>query len=215
VQFNTYTAAGAKIACWLVNHPEPGASELGRVLAGYDVHDPEPTSAQARRLRPWARRLRAVFEAAEVADKAALADALLVAAHCSPRLVSHGPGLPFHLHYAPVRTGLTARVQAFTAAGLAHLIDSGHGGRLRACERDGCPTAFIDTSRNGRRRYCSIRCANQVNVARHRAQTAKPSQPKEAPTESHRTGTQTTPAPSRNTAPRPGSTVLSSRPDRT
>jgi predicted RNA-binding Zn ribbon-like protein len=179
VQFNTYTAAGARIACWLVNHPEADAPELGRVLAGYDVHDPEPTAAQTRRLRPWVLRLRAVFEAAGIDDKAAQADALLVAANCRPRLVRHGPGLPFHLHYAPERTGLTARVQALTAAGLAHLIDSGHGGRLRACNRDGCPAVFIDTSRNGRRRYCTVRCANQVNVARHRARAVKPAQPKQ------------------------------------
>jgi predicted RNA-binding Zn ribbon-like protein len=27
---------------------------------------------------------------------------------------------------------------------------------------------FIDVSRNGRRHFCSVRCANQVNVAKHR-----------------------------------------------
>jgi len=27
---------------------------------------------------------------------------------------------------------------------------------------------FIDTSRNGRRHFCCLRCANQVNVANHR-----------------------------------------------
>lgn len=37
-----------------------------------------------------------------------------------------------------------------------------------ACRRDGCGTAFLDTSRNGLRRFCSLRCANQVNVASHR-----------------------------------------------
>ncbi|HEV3295189.1 MAG TPA: CGNR zinc finger domain-containing protein [Streptosporangiaceae bacterium] len=26
----------------------------------------------------------------------------------------------------------------------------------------------MDVSRNGRRRFCSLRCANQVNVANHR-----------------------------------------------
>ena len=55
-----------------------------------------------------------------------------------------------------------------TVAGLAHLIDSGGGGRLRCCDRAGCGTAFLDTSRNGRRHFCSVRCANQVNVANHR-----------------------------------------------
>jgi predicted RNA-binding Zn ribbon-like protein len=48
------------------------------------------------------------------------------------------------------------------------VIDDGAGSRLRACSRAGCSTVFIDTSRNGRRHFCSVRCANQVNVANHR-----------------------------------------------
>jgi predicted RNA-binding Zn ribbon-like protein len=91
-----------------------------------------------------------------------------VASGCRPRLVSHGPGLPFHFHYASVRAGLASRVTALTAAGLAHAIDDGAGSRLRVCNRAGCGTAFIDISRNGRRHFCSVRCANQVNVANHR-----------------------------------------------
>ena len=54
------------------------------------------------------------------------------------------------------------------AAWLALVIDDGNGARLRACSRAGCGTVFIDTSRNGRRHFCSVRCANQVNVANHR-----------------------------------------------
>jgi predicted RNA-binding Zn ribbon-like protein len=168
VQFNTYTVAGADIAAWLVNHPSPAASALAGVLAGYDVHEPVTTADDAAALRPWAARLREVFEVGQVAAKAGRADALLVAADCRPRLVSHGTGLPFHFHYAPVRTGLAARVKALTAAGLAHVIDGGGGSRLRVCDRAGCGVAFIDTSRNGRRHFCSVRCANQVNVANHR-----------------------------------------------
>jgi predicted RNA-binding Zn ribbon-like protein len=168
MQFNTYTYAGAHIAVWLVNNPSPEAPALATVLAGYDVHQPVPTAAQVRALRPWTEHLRAIFEAGTVADKAERADALLIAADCRPRLVSHGAGLPYHFHYAPVRTGLIPRVKALTAAGLAHVIDDGAGSRLRACRRAGCGTVFIDTSRNGRRHFCSVRCANQVNVANHR-----------------------------------------------
>ncbi len=168
MQFNTYTFAGAHIAAWLVNNPSPVAPALAAVLESYDVHEPVTTAAQVRALRPWTGRLRGVFEADTVAGKAERADALLIAADCRPRLVSHDAGLPFHLHYAPVRTGLTARVKALTAAGLAHIIDNGEGSRLRACSRAGCGTVFIDTSRNGRRHFCSVRCANQVNVANHR-----------------------------------------------
>lgn len=169
MQFNTYTVAGARIACWLANHLQPDAGELAQVLASHDVHEPTPTGAQVRALYAWGERLRAVFEAGAVTDKAAQTDALLVAARCTPRLVSHAPGLPFHLHYAPVQTDLASRVKALTAAGLAHMIDNGAGDRLRACQRAGCAVAFIDTSRNGGRKFCSVRCANQVNVARHRA----------------------------------------------
>jgi predicted RNA-binding Zn ribbon-like protein len=174
MQFNTYTVAGARIACWLANHVRADAAELAETLARYDVHEPVPTGAQARTLHSWGQRLRAVFEAAALADKATATDALLVAARCAPRLVSHAPGLPFHLHYAPVQTDLAARVKALTAAGLAHLIDNGFGERLRSCQRAGCATAFIDTSRNGRRKFCCVRCANQVNVARHRARRRGP-----------------------------------------
>ncbi|MEO3867710.1 CGNR zinc finger domain-containing protein [Nonomuraea sp. B12E4] len=38
---------------------------------------------------------------------------------------------------------------------------SAHGGR--------CQVVYVDTSRNGRRRFCSPGCANRVNVAAHRA----------------------------------------------
>jgi predicted RNA-binding Zn ribbon-like protein len=168
MQFNTYTYNGAHIAAWLVNHPSAEPPALAQVLHDYDVHEPTATTAQVRALRPWVQRLREVFEADTVTGKAQRADALLVASHCHPRLVSHGPGLPFHFHYAAVRAGLAPRVKALTAAGLAHAIDDGAGPRLRACTRTGCGTVFIDTSRNGRRHFCSVRCANQVNVANHR-----------------------------------------------
>ena len=168
MQFNTYTVAGAHIAVWLVNHPAPSPPDLAAMLDSYDVHQPGTNAAQIRPLRPWTQRLRELFEAATVAEKAERADALLIAADCRPRLVRHGPGLPYHFHHAPVASGLAARVKALTAAGLAHVIDDGDGLRLRTCGRAGCGTAFIDTSRNGRRHFCSVRCANQVNVARHR-----------------------------------------------
>ena len=168
MHFNTYTAAGAHIAVWLVNHPAPEAPALAAMLRSYDVHEPRATADEAQEVAPWAAQLREVFEATTAAGKAELTDALLVAADCRPRLVSHGTGQPFHFHYAPVRTGLAARVRALTAAGLAHVIDGEAGARLRVCSRAGCDVAFIDTSRNGRRHFCSVRCANQVNVANHR-----------------------------------------------
>ncbi len=168
MQFDTYTVAGAHIACWMANNTAGDPAALSAVLASYDVHEPIVTWRQIRALQPWAGCLRTVFEAATEAERAQRADALLVAADCRPRLVRHTDDRPFHLHYAPVRAGLAARVRALTAGGLAHVIDDGSGFRLRVCQRDGCESAFVDVSRNGRRRFCSLRCANQVNVANHR-----------------------------------------------
>jgi len=168
MQFNTYTVDGAHIAVWLVNNPQPRAQALAEMLESYDVHQPATTEAETQALRDWAARLREVFEAGTVAGKAELADTLLVAADCRPRLVTHAAGLPYHFHYAPVGSGLATRVKALTAAGIAHVIDEGGGSRLRACHRTGCGVVFIDTSRNGRRHFCGVRCANQVNVANHR-----------------------------------------------
>jgi len=174
VQFNTYTVAGAHVAVWLVNHPAADARDLTAALRRHDVHQPAATADDALALRPWAARLREVFAADTAAAKAELADALLLAADCRPRLVSHGAGEPFHFHYAPVGSGLAARVRALTAAGLAHVIDGGGGTRLGACTRAGCGVVFLDTSRNGRRHFCTVRCANQVNVANHRRRQRAP-----------------------------------------
>ncbi|MDP9841773.1 CGNR zinc finger domain-containing protein [Streptosporangium lutulentum] len=36
-------------------------------------------------------------------------------------------------------------------------------------DRPGCGMAYVDTSRNGRRRFRTTRCANRVYVADHRS----------------------------------------------
>lgn len=42
------------------------------------------------------------------------------------------------------------------------------GGRLGACAKDGWSRVFADTSRGGRRAYCSARCGNADAVQRYR-----------------------------------------------
>ncbi|MFD1717242.1 CGNR zinc finger domain-containing protein [Georgenia deserti] len=46
--------------------------------------------------------------------------------------------------------------------------------RLRRCAAgetpsDGCTAVVVDITRNGTRRYCSVRCANRAAVRRHRS----------------------------------------------
>jgi hypothetical protein len=173
MSFNTYTVTGALIAADLVNRDAADGPALAALLAAYEVWVPAMTPPMTAEISAWAGRLRGVFEAGEPGQRAGRADELLVAASCTPRLVSHD-GLPHHLHYAPLAASPPARVRALTAAGLAQVIADGEGHRLGQCQREACPEVFVDVSRNGRRRFCSVRCANVVNVSRHRARRRDP-----------------------------------------
>ena len=49
------------------------------------------------------------------------------------------------------------------------LVGGPRAARLRRCEGSGCVLLFVDTSRSGRRRWCSMeRCGNRAKVAAHR-----------------------------------------------
>lgn len=54
------------------------------------------------------------------------------------------------------------------ARGAAQLLAEGDPGRVRRCHGPTCSLWFLDTSRNGRRRWCSMaRCGNRAKVAAH------------------------------------------------
>jgi predicted RNA-binding Zn ribbon-like protein len=47
-------------------------------------------------------------------------------------------------------------------------------GRIRECSADDCRLVYLDTSRSGTRRWCSMqRCGNRAKVRAHRARTAR------------------------------------------
>ncbi len=52
-----------------------------------------------------------------------------------------------------------------------HLTERGMH-RLARCAAEPCRSVFADVTRNGRQRYCSVRCANRDAVRRYRARTA-------------------------------------------
>ncbi|HEY5400209.1 MAG TPA: CGNR zinc finger domain-containing protein [Trebonia sp.] len=45
----------------------------------------------------------------------------------------------------------------------------GEFGRLRVCAADDCEDVLVDLSKNRSRRFCSLTCANRVNVAAYRS----------------------------------------------
>jgi predicted RNA-binding Zn ribbon-like protein len=56
------------------------------------------------------------------------------------------------------------------ARSAADLLTSDDAGRLRECAGDGCSWLFLDRSRNGRRKWCSMSsCGNRAKARRHYA----------------------------------------------
>lgn len=65
--------------------------------------------------------------------------------------------------------GTLAEFLALLAREAAVLFGSDLGGRLHACEGGGCTVLFLDTSRAGDRRWCSMAaCGNRAKVAEFR-----------------------------------------------
>ncbi|MEU3749558.1 MULTISPECIES: CGNR zinc finger domain-containing protein [Streptomyces] len=72
--------------------------------------------------------------------------------------------------WAPGATG--TRLLATVARDAVELLTGPHADRVRVCGADDCALVFADTSRPGRRRWCSMdRCGNRHKVRAHRART--------------------------------------------
>ncbi|WP_235504762.1 CGNR zinc finger domain-containing protein [Arthrobacter sp. Leaf141] len=137
------------------------------ILRKHQIRRPAVASSTSQSLRDWAVRLRSAFEAADIGDRCRAINGLLDAGATRPYLSTHDQLRP-HLHFAADDDDLLARVKAVTAGGLAVFAVESIGGRLGTCARDRCVIAFVDTSRNGLRSYCSARCGNNDAVQRHR-----------------------------------------------
>ncbi|MFD9906583.1 CGNR zinc finger domain-containing protein [Streptomyces sp. NPDC059063] len=143
------------------------ADDPSALLAAHGVVDHALTPAQARDVRDWARRLADCFGPQDLAHRCATLNRLLEEASSRPYIALHD-GTP-HFHYSAPGADPAAHVRALTAAGLAYIVCHADAHRLGRCARAGCGLAFVDTSRAGRRTYCSVRCANNDAVARHRS----------------------------------------------
>jgi predicted RNA-binding Zn ribbon-like protein len=101
----------------------------------------------------------------DVADLAEINRALRT--HYIYELVPATDGLSLdHRHQGDPVDGAIARL----AEAIARELIQGEAARLRVCENDQCRWVFKDTSRTGKRKWCSMRsCGNRAKVARHRA----------------------------------------------
>ncbi|GAA2947332.1 hypothetical protein GCM10010458_36140 [Microbacterium luteolum] len=103
--------------------------------------------------------------------RADLLNAELAAAAAYPRLTNHD-GEGWHLHYRDDVRSLPYVLRAIINLGTSlHLVTRGMS-RLGRCQAPPCTNVVADVTRNGRQRFCSVRCANRAAVRRHRARGA-------------------------------------------
>jgi len=158
----------------LVNTGRSGNEELPDVAAldafvaawrwsGSRTHDQAELDA-VKRLRPLLGRLWYMSKD-EVAD---LVNSLLKQANALPQLVKHD-GWDYHVHATSPQAPLADRMAVDAAMAFADVIRAGELERLRVCAADDCDDVLIDLSKNRSRRFCSVTCANRVNVAAYRS----------------------------------------------
>lgn len=169
----------------LVNTEEPGRNKdsLTSVEAVRDLFGPSTqaarraTDSDVTRFRSVRARLRAVFAAADAGEETQAVDllnSLLLEFPVSPQISGHDhrdedDRPKWHMHLADHPSNATAGYAAIAAMGLAfHLTEYGVD-RLGLCQATPCRNAYLDTSTNRSRRYCSDRCATRANVAAYRA----------------------------------------------
>jgi predicted RNA-binding Zn ribbon-like protein len=175
----------ADYAVRLVNSEQPGRGtdeltslDAVRELFGPGSHAAARTvEADLPRLRTVRTRLRGVFEAADEGDEVRAVDllnALMLEFPVSPQVSGHdlldATGRPdWHLHLADHAANAVAAYSATACMGLAIQLTTLGVGRLGICQAAPCRNAYVDTSTNRSRRYCSDRCATRANVAAYRA----------------------------------------------
>ncbi|MCX5206613.1 CGNR zinc finger domain-containing protein [Streptomyces sp. NBC_00237] len=172
MHFDNYGGEAARLAAELANLTGPPApDDLEPLLAAHGIVRRRLTAAQAEDLWAWSRSLAVCFGRQGLEERCEAVNSLLAEASSAPRISLHD-GRP-HLHYSAPGSDAAAHIRAVTAAGLAYVVCSAAPERLGRCARATCGLAFVDTSRNGRRTYCSVRCANNDAVARHRARSGR------------------------------------------
>ena len=146
---------------------EADASTL-RAMAQADPVGSGAALERLKRLRECLWRILASMSgggAADVADLGLLADEV-AAAQQARSLAWTGTGCEWQWTEAAGLDAVTARV----AVAAAELLVGPHLPRVRECEGRNCGWLFLDTTRNGTRRWCSAEaCGSLARVTRFRA----------------------------------------------
>jgi predicted RNA-binding Zn ribbon-like protein len=128
----------------------------------------EPTAQDLAEVLELRDRLRAVFEAGEMAAAVEVLNELLQEVRVRPQLGLKPDGSMKLELAVGEELPLAQWLAAEAALGLSAALEQYGIERLHVCGAAPCTEVFIDTSRNHSRRYCCEQCANRHNVAAHR-----------------------------------------------
>jgi predicted RNA-binding Zn ribbon-like protein len=154
--------------------PPEGAALLEAVSAALRIDprsQPRVSGREAAELTKLAASLRAVFDSSAGGDVDGAAwqvNTMLADTGARPQLDRHD-GEPWHVHFHGAEDSLAEGYAAGCATGLAIVLGSEARGRLGVCIAPRCDRVYVDTSRNGTRRFCSTACQNRVKAAAFRA----------------------------------------------
>lgn len=150
---------GQELLCWM-----QAAGFLTRAqaveLAGLPREDLDMAAALARTLRETYR------SQGPSADLVMLLNATMEAGERGPRVTLEDGSPVLHDRF---RAETADDLVAILAYEMAQFICETDPARLRTCDGPGCDFRFVDTSRNNRRRWCSMAiCGNRAKVSAHR-----------------------------------------------
>ena len=95
-------------------------------------------------------------------------NAMLREAKALPQLTRHD-GSDWHWHATAPDAPLAERIRVEVALAVADVIRMDAIDRLRVCAAPDCTGLLVDFSRNGSKRFCSVRCGNRMNMVAFRA----------------------------------------------
>lgn len=190
MEFDSHRSSAVAVAVAVINELTPGyrhgreyPGPVGEELVAateraiYSVSSEwggAGTVEECEALAKWCVRLHEVV--ALVADRdvdqaAVTLNAILRDAGAVPTLARHGSD-PWHLHFHPADAPWTDGWVAGMATSLAIIIGNPVVDRLGVCTAPACDRIYVDTSRNGTKRFCSTACQNRVKAATFRARHA-------------------------------------------
>jgi predicted RNA-binding Zn ribbon-like protein len=124
-----------------------------------------------RALKRLQTELAAVVDASAVADEAttvALLNALLEQHPVRPRISGHD-AQTWHLHVNDTNASVATILAAEGLFGMALVVTELGADRFGRCAATDCTNAYLDSSANRSKRFCSARCASRTNVAAYRS----------------------------------------------